>query len=60
MYERSRRYQQAAGMRDGALTERCVHMRDWGAKEKGSLAISGQRIGAPVGVLKRTTEFSGY
>lgn len=29
-------------------------------KEKRSLAISGQRIGAPVGVLKRTTEFSGY
>jgi len=42
------RYQQAADMKDGALTERCVHMRDWGAKEKGSLAISGQRIDAPV------------
>lgn len=29
-------------------------------KEKAPLAISGQRVGAPVGVLKRTTGFSGY
>lgn len=50
MYSWSRRYQQAAGIGDGALTER---LRSYAGleskrKEKGSLAINGERIGASV------------